>query len=172
MTILELGALGEFVGAFAVLATLIYLAAQIRQNTRSMDEGHRFLLAQTFQARADGFAEHQRQLAESEHYQPIRMKLQEAGWPQDLSAIETLTPLELRRFEAWILGLQSIAHNLFYQHEQGFLDEEYYRIVHTQMILAYAPIWDALGMRHWLAPKFKAEIARILEEDKAKTRQS
>ena len=35
MSILELGALGEFVGAFAVVLTLIYLAIQIRQNTSS-----------------------------------------------------------------------------------------------------------------------------------------
>ena len=38
MTIIELGALGEFRGSIAVLATLVYLAVQIRQNTRTMDE--------------------------------------------------------------------------------------------------------------------------------------
>jgi hypothetical protein len=31
-----LGNLGEFLGAIAVVATLVYLAAQIRQNTRTM----------------------------------------------------------------------------------------------------------------------------------------
>ena len=35
MTILELGAIGEFVGTLAVIATLVYLALQIRQNTAS-----------------------------------------------------------------------------------------------------------------------------------------
>ncbi len=34
MTIQELGAFGEFLGAFAVLATLIYLAFQVRQSNR------------------------------------------------------------------------------------------------------------------------------------------
>ena len=34
MSILELGALGELVGAIAVVVTLIYLAIQLRQNTR------------------------------------------------------------------------------------------------------------------------------------------
>ena len=33
MTILELGALGEFLGSVLTLATLAYLATQIRQNT-------------------------------------------------------------------------------------------------------------------------------------------
>lgn len=36
MSIMELGALGEFVGAFAVVITLIYLAVQLRQNTTSI----------------------------------------------------------------------------------------------------------------------------------------
>ena len=33
MSIIELGALGEFIGAIAVVVTLAYLAIQIRQNT-------------------------------------------------------------------------------------------------------------------------------------------
>jgi len=52
VSIIELGALGEFVWAIAVVVTLIYLAIQIRQNTRAMDEGRRLALAQTYQMRA------------------------------------------------------------------------------------------------------------------------
>ena len=33
MNIMELGALGEFVGSIGVIVTLVYLAIQIRQNT-------------------------------------------------------------------------------------------------------------------------------------------
>ncbi len=36
MDVMELGAIGELVGGVAVIATLVYLAAQIRQNTRMM----------------------------------------------------------------------------------------------------------------------------------------
>jgi len=35
LTLSELGSLGEFVGAVAVVLSLVYLAVQIRQNTRS-----------------------------------------------------------------------------------------------------------------------------------------
>ena len=35
MSIIELGALGEFLGSIGVIATLIYLAIQIRANTRA-----------------------------------------------------------------------------------------------------------------------------------------
>ncbi len=47
MSTLELGALGEFLGSIAVLATLVYLSVQIRQNTRGMDESKKLALAQT-----------------------------------------------------------------------------------------------------------------------------
>ena len=33
MTVIELGALGEFIGSIVVMLTLIYLAVQVRQNT-------------------------------------------------------------------------------------------------------------------------------------------
>ena len=36
MTIQDLGALGEFLGSIAVLATLVYLALQTRQNTAAI----------------------------------------------------------------------------------------------------------------------------------------
>lgn len=36
MTLAELGALGKFVGGIAVILTLVYLAVQIRQNTKQM----------------------------------------------------------------------------------------------------------------------------------------
>jgi hypothetical protein len=47
MSIVELGALGEFVGAMAVLVTLVYLVLQIRQNTRSIRSQSRFHVLET-----------------------------------------------------------------------------------------------------------------------------
>jgi hypothetical protein len=49
MSIMELGALGEFVGAFAVVATLIYLALQIRQNSAMLKQNHEFSRASILQ---------------------------------------------------------------------------------------------------------------------------
>ena len=43
MTIMELGALGEFVASIGVIATLIYLGVQIRQNSRQIGENVRAL---------------------------------------------------------------------------------------------------------------------------------
>ena len=44
MSITELAAIGEIVGAMGVVASLIYLSVQIRQNTHAMDEGRRLAI--------------------------------------------------------------------------------------------------------------------------------
>ncbi len=44
MTITELGALGEFVGAIAVVATLLFLAIQVWRSARAADADIRALL--------------------------------------------------------------------------------------------------------------------------------
>lgn len=52
MSIVELGALGEFVGALGVVASLIYVGVQVRQNTRVVRSEMRLGLAE---AMADVF---------------------------------------------------------------------------------------------------------------------
>ena len=41
MTLQDLGNIGELVGGFAVVISLIYLAIQVRQNTQQMQENSR-----------------------------------------------------------------------------------------------------------------------------------
>jgi hypothetical protein len=43
-----LGNVGEFVGSFAVLATLVYLALQIKQSRQIIEENRRLALSQVF----------------------------------------------------------------------------------------------------------------------------
>ena len=45
-----LGNLGDFLGGIAVIATLVYLALQIRQNTSQIAENSGWLRAQTYRA--------------------------------------------------------------------------------------------------------------------------
>lgn len=48
MTIQDVGAIGEILGALAVVVSLIYLASQIRQNTRQIDQNTRAAQATAF----------------------------------------------------------------------------------------------------------------------------
>ncbi len=163
MTIMELGALGEVVGAIAVVVTLAYLAIQIRQNTHAMDEGRKLALAQTYQIRADGLQNMMVRAADSEHIGPIIAKLTSAGYPVDVSSLDRLSPEERARFRQWQIAQQTHWDNMYYQYERGFLDEEYYRDTLRERVRRLAPIWHALGVTG-NRQSFTDEIERILAE--------
>ena len=166
MSIIELGALGEFVGAIAVVVTLAYLAIQIRQNTRTMEEARRLALAQTYQMRADALQNMLVQAAESEHIGPIITKLTNAGYPEDVASLDQLTVIERGRFRQWQIAQQTHWDNMFYQYEQGYLDEEYYRDSFRERVRRLAPIWSALGVSG-NRRSFGLEIDRLVSETAA-----
>ena len=74
MSIIELGALGEFVGAIAVVFTLGYLALQLRQNTRMMRANIRQLQTQCQ-------VEVNRLMAEPFQAEVLRLAAQTSGFP-------------------------------------------------------------------------------------------
>jgi hypothetical protein len=164
MTILELGALGEFVGAIAVVVTLIYLAVQIRQNTQAMEGNERLALAQTYQMRADALQNMMVHAADSKHIGPIIAKLIAAGYPEDIASLAELSKTELARFRQWQIAQQTHWDNMFYQYQQGFLDEEYYRGSFRVRVRRLAPIWEELGVTS-SRQSFLDEIESILADD-------
>lgn len=160
MTLIELGALGEFLGSIAVLATLVYLSVQIRQNTRSMDENKRLALAQTYQMRADALQMMLVNASDSAYIGPIITRLADAGYPEDVSALDTLSVEDRGRFRQWQIAQQTHWDNMHFQYQQGFIDEEYYRDAFQERVRRLAPTWKALkltGSRR----SFDAEISRI-----------
>jgi hypothetical protein len=163
MTLMELGALGEFVGAIAVVITLVYLAVQIRQSNQAMRESRRLALAQTYQMRADALQEMLVRAAESEHIAPIIAKLTGLGYPEDVGSLAELTPLERGRFRLWQIAQQTHWDNMFYQYQQGYLDPEYYEEEFKKRVVRLAPTWAALGLTSG-RPSFFAEIERLKQE--------
>ena len=164
MTILELGALGELLGSIAVLATLVYLSVQIRQNTHSIDENKKLALAQTYQMRADALQMMLVHAADSERIGPIITKLTDAGYPEDIRALDGLSKEERQRFRLWQIAQQTHWDNMFFQYQQGFIDEEYYRDSFRERVRRLAPTWTALkltGARR----TFNEEIDSIMAGD-------
>jgi hypothetical protein len=145
MTIMELGALGELLGAAGVIATLVYLSIQIRQNTRSLEASQRLALAQTYQMRSDAL---QNMLvhAASSKIGGIIFKVTQAGYPVDLTALDTLTPEERSRFRQWHIAQQAHWDNMHFQYQQGFLDEEYFRDEFVKRVQRLWPAWQALRL--------------------------
>ncbi len=163
MTLMELGALGEFVGSIAVLATLIYLSVQLRQNTLSIRASEKMALAQTYQMRADALQAMMVTAADSDHIGSIINKLTDAGYPEDVSALESLTPDERGRFRQWQIAQLTHWDNMYYQYQQGFLDEEYYRDSFRERVRRLAPTWRALNISV-TRESFAREIEALLGE--------
>jgi hypothetical protein len=143
MTITELGAVGELVGAIGVIASLVYLAVQVRQNTRSLAASQRLALAQTYQMRSDALQSMLVQSASS-IVGGIIFKLTQAGYPENIAALDVLTPEEKSRFRQWQIAQQAHWDNMHFQYQQGFLDEEYYRDAFAERVQRLWPTWQAL----------------------------
>lgn len=163
MNLQDFGAIGELLGAVAVVATLIYLAKQIRLHAVSMDEARKMALAQTYQMRSDALQDMVVHAATSEHLGAIIVKLTALGYPTDVRALDELTAEELGRFRLWQIAQQTHWDNMFFQYQQGFLDAEYYEDAFRERVRRLAPTWRALGLTGG-RKSFFAELERLERE--------
>jgi len=152
MTLSQLADLGELLGGIAVVASLVYLALQIRQNTRTVR-------ASTLHQNTDLWTSTFLRLAE-----PGTAQAYVAG----MAASPDIRPLHYTQFfficRAMFLGFE----NQYYQMRQGVLDPEtyaaYQRSISTQF-LAFR------GFRAWwqqsrsvFSPSFVAHIDAMISD--------
>jgi hypothetical protein len=125
-----IGAVAELLGAVGVIASLVYLALQIRQNTRSLH-------ANTFQTVADSSIHRMMNLAQDDELADrfIRGMID----PSDLQGhvrfqFDLLMRANFKGYE-----------NYFYQHTKGMLDDESWNaqkeIIRVSVSPPGAPIW-------------------------------
>jgi hypothetical protein len=97
-----LGSYGEFVGSIVLVATLIYLSVQTRQNTRVLQQNSQMHEATMYRANIDGVMNLQAILAQDTNLALI--------WKRGL-ADEDLSDIEKTRFEAflnmWLFDLEA-----------------------------------------------------------------
>ena len=149
-----IGAVGEIVGAAAVVVTLIYVALQMRQNTRSIDESRELALAQAYENRSQMAAHHFIQLRDSPYFKETSLTL-----APDASESEVN---ERRKF-TYLRWWMNVTDNLHYQHQKGFLDQEYYDNAFVANVKMAAPKWRSVGIVEY-RPSFAAEVDRILAQ--------
>ena len=171
MTLQDWGAIGEVIGALAVVVTLIYLAKEIRLNTHAMEESRKLALAQTYQMRADALQAMLVEAADSDHIGPIIIKLTGLGYPEDVDALSQLDDTEWRRFRMWQIAQQTHWDNMHYQYQQGYLDREYYEDAFKDRVVRLAPTWHALGLTSG-RKSFFAEVERLARAAAVKTANS
>ncbi len=129
------------------------------------DQNSDLLRAQIHQARSDAHVGHRLADVESDKWTAIRMKLQENGYPKDVSSLDSLTPEESFRFKDYIAARHTDLDNLHYQHQQSYLDDEYYQYKVVCSIRRNEPYWEKLNVfRTNIRPSFAAEIERIMQE--------
>ena len=160
MTLLELseifGNFGEFVGAIAVVVTLVYLTLQIKQNTNAT-------MAQIYQARSDSGQQQALVIAQSTELSAIMKKMRSDEGFVDTSKLELLDEAEMEQLRWLQTSFRARIDNVFYQHQQGFLDKEFYEDQFESTVPILAPLWQELGIGFGRA-SFNREIERILVE--------
>jgi hypothetical protein len=104
MTIQDLGSIGELLAAIATIATLFYLAVQIRQNTRTVEAG-------AFQSGVDGINHLNNLLAHDESMVRI-VRLGNEG-------LENLTEDEKARYGFIYLSAFRSFESMYFHHVQG-----------------------------------------------------
>jgi len=110
MSIQDLGALGELVAALATIATLLYLAVQIRQNNRNLQES-------TSASMNQGWASINSRLSSDEQFAEIFIRGREG--------LEALTPVEVERFRAFVQDIVNMA-----VYEDGLKASQYAHSLH------------------------------------------
>lgn len=114
MTLEDLGNFGEFIGALAVVATLVYLAAQIRQNTRVVRSA-------TDQAQTDAHARYLSLLAQDAELTSL---FRRGGSCEPLDEDETL------RFSFLFHHVFAQVQASFFHHRAGVISTEQWENVH------------------------------------------
>ena len=94
MTIGEIGSIGELVGAIATVATLIYLAIQVRQNTKALS-------SQTFQQISAQMGQNIETITTNSELAEILVKA--------MTGVEDLTPIERMRLQGiFVMSMRRI----------------------------------------------------------------
>ena len=109
MTFEDLGNIGEFVGAIGVVGSLIYLAFQIRQNTKSV--------------RAAAFQEAMRDISALSELLAHDVGLNRI-WFAATRDFESLDVEDQRRFASYMISFLRRLESLLYQTQQGILEPE------------------------------------------------
>ena len=144
ITLQDLGNLGEVLGAIGVIVSLLYLALQIRQNTRSVR-------ASTYQAFSESFRDFRNLLVGDERLGTI--------WIRGLRSRPDLSAAERAQFDALLMNFLRGVEVSFYQQANGLLDAGFYR----GWIDEALAIWRLPGPREWWSenaqffnPEFRA----------------
>lgn len=144
-----IAAVAEAVGAIAVVASLLYLAVQVRQNTRQSRLG-----AQQAMVAELGMAL-QAQAQDREFASLLAKGLQNLG---------SLDPVEKVRFLSHIGHLLRLYEAVFFYHQEGTLDDRIWKGFEAAIadVMSYPGMQAAVAMRrHHLSDAFGSYVTSL-----------
>lgn len=155
-----IGAVGEILGALAVVVTLGYLAVQLRESRKAT-------AADIYQTRAMNRAGQQMQLAlNCSNYHEIHARFvadTKARGPT--AALASLDDHERFLVTQYFSATMVLMDNACFQYEQGFVSHAYFTTTATWGMRQSGPIWRAIGVRP--PPHLEEALRTVLEEDAA-----
>ena len=146
-----IGAIAEALGAIAVVATLIYLAIQIRQNTQATRSATRHAITESIMGPPNNF-------------------LQSKSFRKTFLAhvnSEDLDPDQSLQMQIYCYITMKSWENMHYQYRNGMLTEEEWQPLHVNLrVILQMPYWrDYWGREQELYSKpFRKEVDQILSE--------
>ena len=153
MTIQDLGSLGELIAAIATLITLVYLALQIRANTRSLR-----------------LAGRESTTAASSRFRDALIRDPEVAalWNRALNDLEGLPPDERLRALAMFQEVFYTSQLVFHRVNEGVFPERTWRQAHLQGLRSMlrnpgAKQWWKRSER-FLDPEFVAEVGETRDD--------
>ena len=152
MTLQDLGNLGEFIGSIAVVVTLVYLAIQIRQNTRATRTES---LNTALGVHVNQIAQLTATDADSELFR---------RFAQDFHA---LSANETGRVQAMMLQRVASFNQVIRLHRAGFLDDDEFQAIQGTFISIMRTAggrqwWD--GYRHMCPKELDRYITQALDD--------
>ncbi len=157
-----IGAIAELLGAVGVIASLIYLAGQIRQSREQMRQNTRALRASAYQEVLNQRDAVMVPLVQSGELADLAMR--------GLTGREFLSEVERLRFNVWFVMVMSNLENIHYQHRVGLLDEDRWRTHLSRLrtfVIApgFAAWWSSGEFGFSFSPEFVALVEEILGEE-------
>jgi hypothetical protein len=143
MSLSDLAAIGSFVSGIAVLASLIFVGFQLRQNTRA-------IRAEASQAHAQNWQQITMQFAGSTEVARV--------WRLGLTELDSLTDDERVQFYGFAGATLRFFEGARLQWRHGQLDEEHWHnVVKTATDFAASPGFKTYWAvrHHWLSPDFQ-----------------
>jgi hypothetical protein len=117
-----IGAIGEILGAAAVVVTLVFLVIQLRHLAEQTRQNTLAIKFGSYSAHAETLANWQHGTAKDEGLSEIMYKCQRAEAYNDPS----IPPEDWWRYSLTMRAVFAIHEDLFFQHEAGMIDDSYW----------------------------------------------